>query len=474
MLRRSLLDKFIGVALSLLYFTVLFTFTPELLLLTILTPFIAIATPLLLKYVRKRLYLKNIDNNLIELLSLLTSFESMGLHIQDLFKSINNGDIEISNPYKSVAKEYSIIEKIYGDPLVSLNYLWRRYRGTRLSKFLQGYIDILRTTGDTLGYVESFLQSELINLSNKLSSLLNVIENFFESYLIIILSIILLSGLPGIKVPYAFIYLVILGANIITYIISVGISKLMFFDEPLYFEVLSTLFMIIVTILPSILSVIDTLVVILVAMALMIVYSKISTSYRIVIENRLSDLIEDMYSEAQHGFTIENIFGRIKTTSIELNEFSKRIHKLLSLGYRGSYISSLLDISRLVKEVMKLVLIPIEYSREHHRHLGYIALFLRKINELRQTISSKAKILHIYTLLLPITVYILSYGLQSINSNYGVTPANEVLIKYVIASSIPAWIVASKITSGYSLSSYKNLIIVLENILLYIIIQVLL
>ncbi len=437
--------------------------------LLVLTPFIAVGSGILYSIAYSRYTQRLVDKNLVQLLSLLYGFESIGMHFNDLLHAIASGDVEVSGVYKRVAREYVVLEKIYGEPISSLSKLSRLYSGTRFSRFLQGYVDILATTGDTLSYVENCIDSELEILYNKSLSLVGLIENFYESYLIILLSIIVLSGLPVASFIHSGVYSILLLCSLVGYTIAVYVSRSLYYSESSFSLILSYIYITASCILPLYMGVSSTIAFLIIYCIVAVLYSRLYYSWRISVEDRLVDFLEDLYSETRQGFSVDKAIIRLSGRDRGYSVLVSGLSKLLSLGLNGSMVASRIDTSPLVVESMRMLLTPLEYSSEHYRHVGYTTRLIRRIYSVRERVLSRARILYIYTLILPVTIYSIVYGLKAMSTALAsINPYD--IPGYIVAASVPAWVIACKSTTGYSMYSWKNLLILLENVLLYTII----
>lgn len=413
--------------------------------------------------------IKNIDNELLELLSLLINFEAIGLHMNNLFRMIASKELEVSKALSYVAQKYVFLEKLYSDNIRALSKLAILFKNTRFSKFLEGYLGILQTTGDTLNFTEAALDEELSRLETNINGVITFIENFYEAYLIILLTVIVLSGLPGALKARVFVYYILLIVNSIAFTLSWHIIKKLYRYEPPIILAISYLNIILASLLPLFITLYIVFPILFITTITSIITSRISIEWIRNVESSLHELTEDLYSETKHGFTIDRALERLSDRSIGYKDIAYKITRLLKMGLKGDCIASAINISPLVAKVLKMLLSPIEYSYDHSRHVGYTVKFLRRLYSIRERLATRARVLFLYTIILPITAYIIAYGLLSIASSPFITIDPGELNEYIIASSIPAWFIACRIVDGYSLYSWKNIIMIVENILLYII-----
>ncbi len=415
----------------------------------------------------KLYFIRILDNRFIEFLSLLVNFESVGLHIGDLFALASRGELILPKPYDVVAKKYAAIEKLYGDQIRALSYVQKLTRGSRFSRFIEGYIGILETTGDTLGFTEVVLTDELGRLESSIEGTIGFIENFYESYLIILLTVIVLTILPGASTISPIVYAALLIINTSAYILAITAASRLFYYDHLVSTGFTASLIAFFTLSPLVFPYIAVLTLGFILTSVFIVLTRIVMGWRIRVEEHIYELTEDLYSETRHGFPLDTALKKLSSREEAVYRgLASSIYKYLSLGLRGDTIASHIDTSPLVSRVFRLLLTPMEYSSDHSRHVGYTAKFLRRLYGMRGNVAGRARILYLYTLILPLTAYILGYGLSSIASSILNPSIQTDLIGYVIASSIPAWFTAVKAIDGYSLRSWKNMVIIIENLLL--------
>ncbi len=431
------------------------------------TPFLPLTLYPYLKTLVYRRCIGRIDGELLEFLTLLINFESIGLHINDLFRMIASGEIGSTPHILYAARKYLSLERLYSDHVRALSRLSRIYSGTRFSKFLEGYVGILLTTGDTLAYTEAALNEELSRLETSIGGLVGFIENFYESYLIILLTVIVVSCLPGAPRIDPLIYFLLLCINSIAYLLSGYVTGKLYRYEPRTVSMITYLNILAASTLPLLLPPHILLPMILVFQLASIIISRMSIEWRRALEDSLYELTEDLYSETRHGFTVDRALERLSDKNVGYRGIAYEISRLLKTGLKGDRVASAIDTSPLIARVLKMILSPIEYSSDHSRHVGYTVRFLRRLHSIRGRLSLKTRTLYLYTLVLPVTAYAIAYGLLSMASTTLLRINPSGIIGYVISSSIPAWIIACRIGDGYGVYGWKNILVTLENIVLY-------
>jgi len=468
---KTLLNKLAGSALASISFIItiyIFGLSKNYLLAAPAVMYISfIASEAIEKYSLKQ----RINTGFLEFTTLLLSFESNGLHINDLFHKLATGEVTSPKVYIDIARQYVGIEKLIGDVRRSLSILIKNLPKTKLTKFLEGYIGILETTGDTLRYTESIVENELNELRNSTNNLLALVENFYEVYLVSILTIIVITSFPGILISPDVVYLVLFLTNIVAYTISSMVSSRIFYHEPSSMSIATIILFALLIVFIKILGTIYTLVIMIIVIVLSSFISNEILGWRKRVEYSLHELIEDLYVEAQHGFPIDRALNRLSEKDTAYSWIASELSKILSLGVKGGKLADLVDTTPFITKILRLVLSPIEYSGNHSRHLGYVLRYIRRINSIRNSVKGRANVLYAYTLILPPTIYVVAYSLQSMASSGFLIIDPTSIPSYVMVSSIPAWIIVSKITNGCGLCSLKTLFIVLENLLLYILIS---
>jgi len=422
----------------------------------------------LIRFIRTVYIIYKLDKDFLEFLSILLSFESNGLHINDLFKQAARQEIILPGIYSNIAKEYVVVEKLMGNSRRALSLLANNLPGSKLTEFIEGYIGIMDTTGNTLEYTKTTIDMELNSLENSMGTLLTIIEGFYEAYLIILLSVIILSSLPnpidiGFIVKYI---LVIIGLG--GYLVANFLSQKLYYDEPLFFTVFTTIFICALWILIDYFGILRTsLISAGIILASIILWRK-TFYWKKKVESNIHSLLEDLYIEAEQGFTIDRALMRLSKRNNAYSWVAEELSNMLSLGIKGSRIASLINVTIFVRKALSLILAPLEISANHSKHLGYLLRLFRRITGIRKNVRERTRILFAYTLVLPPTIYTISYALKTM-APFGLTGVNPLdLLGYVLVSSISASLIVSKISDGCGLYDLKTLLIILENLILYL------
>lgn len=459
---------FVVIAVSTAYiFTTIVIFKETYLL--FFTPVISISSIPFLNFLKKTMYVRNIDRYFLDFLLLLISVETVGLRLTDLFLRIAKGEMDAPQVYVDIARTYYNIEQLYGgNTHKALNTFLKILPRSKLKRFIEGYLGILETTGNTVNYTESYVSAELDRLEASLNGLVNIIENFYEAYLVILLSIIVISSLPVATYLQLLIYLIMFLIGIVGYVIAGIISKKIYLEEPFMFTVLVFAILSLVTFL-LISDMFSTSIALSIVAIISgyILWRKYSEP-RNNIEEHVYELTEDLYMEASQGFSIDTALMNLSGRVGEYSWIAQELSKLLRLGICGNDVLRILNLTSLLKKIMNMLLSPIEVSANTTKHIGYVLKFYRRIRSIRSNISDRIKTLYTYAFLLPPTMYSIAYGLKymSIQSFLPIDP--YMIPGYVFLASLSASFTANRIVKGSGVSDLKILVILLENILLYL------
>lgn len=466
--RNIIKTMFVVIAISTAYVLTTIVIFKEAYLL-FFTPMIGISSIPLLNFLKKTMYIRDIDKHFLDFLSLLMSIETVGLRLTDLFLRIAKGEMDAPQVYVDIARTYYNIEQLYGgNTHKALNAFLKILPQSKLKRFIEGYIGILETTGNTVNYTESYVSAELDRLEASLNGLVNIIENFYEAYLVILLSIIVISSLPITVHLQLLIYLIMFLIGIIGYVVASIVSKKIYLEEPFMFTIL------VFTILS-----LATFLLISSMFLTSIVLSTIATTSghmlwrkysraRNNIEEHVYELTEDLYMETLQGFSIDTALMNLSGRAGEYSWIARELSKLLKLGIYSNNVLRILNLTPLSKKITSMLLSPIEVSANTSKHIGYVLKFYRRIRSIRSSISDRIKTLYAYTFLLPPTMYSIAYGLKymSIQSFLPIDP--YMIPGYVFLASLSASFIANRIVKGSGVSDLKILVILLENALLYL------
>lgn len=438
------------------------------LVLVFLAPLIFFSTFHVILFIKRRLFFYKLDRDFLDFITILMSFESNGLSINDLFNMAIKHEISLPRAYRDLARMYVSIESVTGSSYKALNILARNLPRSKLRNFIEGYVGILETTGNTLEFIESYINSELSRLEDSMNNLLNIIENFYEAYLVILLSLIVLSSFPSIYSLSDMIYLALVCMGFVGYFIASFIAEKLYYQEPTPLT-LSALTLIAITyVFLKNNMFIETIVVAMVATLISYLLWKQLYSWMYSVEEQVYELSEDIYVESSQGFSLDTALINLSSRTTSYSRVAKELAGLIKLGIKGHLAGRLLRLPPLSKKILSLLLAPLEITSSKDKHIGYILKFFRRIRSIRNSLSNRVKTLYAYVLLLPPTIYAVAYALKTMDVTEYLPIDPYIIPGYVLLSSMSAWLVVNRIAKGCGLGDIKILIILLENLILYL------
>ncbi len=419
-------------------------------------------------FLRKQLFTYKLNRDFLDFITILMSLESNGLGLSDLFLMACKDEIRLPSVYKELAEAYTSIEAVTGSSYKALSILAKSLPSSKIKNFLEGYVGILETTGNTLEYIESYIDAELSKLEDAMNNLLNMVENFYEAYLVILLSIIMLSSFPSISSLTNVIYLILMLLGFGGYFAAGFISEKLYYEEPMLFTFLSLLLITLMYIFLRNNMFIPTIILVTVFTLSSHVFWKKYYLQKHIAEEHVYELSEDIYMESNQGFSLDIALMNLSYRATGYSWIARELAKLIKLGIKGYYIDELLKLTPLSKKILNLLLSPLEITSSKGKHVGYVLKFFRRIRSIRENLSNRIKTLYAYVLLLPPTVYAIAYALKTMNISEYLPVDPSIIPGYVLLSSVSAWLVANKIARGYGLIDVKILLVLLENLVLYL------
>ncbi len=411
------------------------------------------------------LFIKSLDNKLIDFLAILYSLESAGIHIDKLLRDLGLGKILLGDAYKRLGEQYIVFESATGSMVSALRQLSKAIYRSRLSKILNEYIDVFISSGDTRGYIKSALDTEISLLKDKLNNNFILIDNIYESYLIILLSSILLVFIPGISKYIVLLPLFIGISGIIAYIIASIIVENLYLNESVYLFIL-TIFLLILLAFLSFIQNIIYYIIVLVLIAIVSILANIYYKNYKMIDDVAVMLLEDLYTEATKGFTIEAGISRLSSRS-RYSVILEPINRLMDIGLELKDAVSFHRFPPLASMIMKSIVIPLRYTGEHARYLASIMTSVHSILWARRAVLERTRIYIGYAFTLPIVSYIVMYGFLDM---FPGSRGSGLLVNTILLASISAALVAGRLRRGCGLCDIKIVLaMALLNVLLYFI-----
>ncbi len=422
----------------------------QFLYMVLIIPITIIIAYFLFPLIKKYSFKVGLEEDFPDFLALLSTFELNGLKLDNLFDEASKGNIVLSKPYQELARIYKSLSNIDPDPYVSIRRLADYVPSDKIKRFLRGYSEILISTNDTLTYISSYLEEEFAAIKTRVSNTLNLIDSLFEGFLIILLGLIVYSLMPLAYFSSSILMLIIVLMGLISYIITLRITSLTVRGNTTLSR-FATDFLII-GIYPLLVAFIQCNIFIhaLVFAVSALILRILDVSDKI--ENEAIGFIEELYSDARQGIPID---VAIINSSHRRSGFLVKIADFLKMGLKSWEILSVLKLPPLVRKIFLLTLTPIEYSRNHQRHLGYVLTMLDNIRGLRRSLSERSNFYFLYILTIPMVVIVFFKTFIGINVGLIKSSMDYVLIRNTTYIAVyESAVIASIINKG---SWYKSL-----------------
>lgn len=387
----------------------------------------------------------SLENELPDFLALLLTFEANGIRLDEVLEEASKNKLVLPKPYQKLSLIFSVLSRITNDPYTCLKKLAEYIPSNRVKNFMRGYAEVLITTGDTLSYIDSFINEEFSVLKMRINNIVSFIDMLFEGFLIILLGILVYSLIPLGGLPIELVVFIIVMLSLFSYILAYKLLELTYYYMSTFYVFLTIAFIVstpVILFLIQDLMVVYTLIIILAGLFL---YFK----HRIFeeIDSQTMVLLEEVYGESRLGMPIDSAL--IKVIDRLDGPFTK-ITDLLKMGAKPNEIVNAINFSQLSRKVFSLLLTPVEYSKSHYRHIGYIINILDHIRGLRKSLSERSKIYYIYVLTLPLVVLVFMNTLLNMDSSMIYQGIDQVFMKKMTYVAVfESLIIASMIDKGY-------------------------
>ncbi|MCD6301445.1 MAG: hypothetical protein J7L82_05175, partial [Staphylothermus sp.] len=333
---------------------------------------------------------------------------------------------------------------------VSIRRLAVHVPSDKIREFLRGYSEILISTNDTLAYISSYLEEEFAAIRTKVSNTLNLIDSLYEGFLIILLGLIVYSLMPLVYFSPSLLALLIVLIGIVSHIIALRVTSLAVRENNSLCKFVIDFLIIGIYPLLAVFLPCNILVHALIFVVSATILRSMDTSDRI--ENEAINFVEELYSDARQGIPMD---VAIINSSKRRGGFLTKIADFLKMGLKPWEILSTFKLPLLVKKIFLLVLTPIEYSRNHQKHLGYVLTMLDNVRSLRRSLSERSNFYFLYILTIPIVVIVFFKTFVEINSGLVRSPTDYMLVRNTAYIAVyEATVIASIINKG---SWYKSL-----------------
>jgi len=404
----------------------------------------SIALYLVVKPSLNRFFTKlKLESEFLDFISLLVTLEASGLRLDEVLLEASRGKLLLPNPYDELSRKYAVLEKVSSDPYTCLRTLAKTVPSIKVARFLEGYSEVLVSTNDTLRFVETRLSEEVKSLQARIESYASMLDTLFESYLIILLGIIVYAAMPLIQLPAVLIGFMISLISLTALLIAFKLSSLTMYSISLAFTLptllLSVITPVLVVVNPRILLV-HLLVTVVVGIILYYVLKGV-----LDMEREFELLSEELYAATRQGLPVDYSIVRI-ASSWNSGFLVKKVSDLLKLGVKPRDLTSVFNLPPLPKRVLELILAPIEYVKGSPRYIGFVLNIVESVKSLRRVLRDRGRVYLVYILIL----LAVTLALARVLDKMGLVATGSDVVKAVLYTSVfESIIIASTISTGY-------------------------
>ncbi len=415
-------------------------------------------------YIEHITYLRGLDNGYMDFITLLSSMENAGIHVDKLLRELGRGNIYINNSYTLLGKQYVVFEELTGSVPSAITRLARTVEGSRVARLLTGYVDSITTSGDTRSYIDTVLREEHSRLQGALQNSLTLIDNMYESFLIVLLAAILFTLMPGIGRVTAVLPLIISVAGAAAYMVAGFVTSKICLGEPLFSgAVVYSLLLILALAAMAMPFMLFMLLALVATLPLSIMHA---VYYRAVsrIDSTAINMLEELYSEASKGFDIESSIAKLVSMGKYLSILGP-INRLAEIGVGLREAVENISYPPLATRIIRSIVLPIGYISVHDRYLASVLSATRLMLEARRSVVERTRLYIGYAFSLPLVSYIVLRSLPM-----GTHCPLDGVFSSIMIASIAAALVANRLRKGCGLCDVKIIASSLAiNIILYLI-----
>lgn len=394
-----------------------------------------------------------LDRYFIDFIAYLGGFELGGLRIYDLFKAINRSEVDIDDCYKKIAGLYVILENSLGDPRIALRELGSLIRGSKLSDFIKDYNNILFTSSDTVTYVMSTMRNEFTYIKTKIYEKLKLVELLYESLLVVVLGISILTILPLWSLPPLIGVFVLLLMGFLGYLVSIRVLKETYYVIPDVVLLLDLIYLLLSTMIS--IHVLNGLVFHVILLTVFHVVTRPIVNSVKFIEDRSMRILSEVYSRTALGETIDVALLN-SINHVDSREF-KAIYYCLLYGLNTSEVVRRLSLPVFSRRIISLLGFLVNYSSITSNYVAAITQFTDEIINLRKQIGEKARSYILYSIILTTLITVSYIVIRQIPSILG-RGIFETLATYVytsiLVSSMPAILLYDRGFTSSKISIY--------------------
>ena len=336
----------------------------------------------------------------MEFLTLLLAFETSGLRLPRLLVEIAEGRVEASGYIKELANKFKVLEKTMMEDYSALRKLAELAGSPMVADFLRGYSEVATTSGETLRFVESYLERVSSYLESRLEGMLRFMEGVYEGLMLAVFGLVALSVVPMAGVNPRMLTSAIILAALASYSIVLKVSENVLTLSRV--EHIATITLMGLTLVTELGGTWTLLHMLLLALALVLVAPLARRA--VEIEKNVVDFLEEAFSMTRHGIPLEQVFHHVEFGSDPL----KLLKRVLLLGY--DYVQLLGALPDLARRALYQLLAPLQYTSKHEKISSYVLRFVELISDARARLERRGLTYMVYSFIFPAVVYV-SYAL---------------------------------------------------------------
>ncbi|WP_440060090.1 hypothetical protein ACSU1N_02760 [Thermogladius sp. 4427co] len=339
------------------------------------------------------------DTELLDFLILLLAFESSGYKLPRLLGEVASKEYPVPEGIRILASRFKVLEKVIPDDSTALRKLAELYGGSRVSDFLRGYSEVMIISGDTIRYVESYLEQLIAVIRAKLENTMRIIESVFEGIMLFLFGLIALTIMPVQGLSTRFLLMLLPLSGVASYIVVLRVSEDILTQSSI--EHIASIMLVFLTMV-----VYNQQLALIHLVLVALVFSVLSLRVRreVELEREVLTMLEEAFSMTKQGIPIDQVIRQLDFKNEELRLFKKSfIHGYLD----GNILSKLPPFAR---RILTYTTIPSNYSSNHDRIVAYTLRFAESVRDTRIRVEKRGLSYIVYSLIFP-AVVLISYTL---------------------------------------------------------------
>lgn len=394
------------------------------------------------KFVEK----KGLESSFLDFLTIILPLEYSGLKLDQIFLEAVKGGVTLPKPYLDLAKRFYSIYVVTQDPYDSVKALASTVPWDKLRVFLNGYVDVSLRVGDSVRYVESFVEEELGRLRSRVEEVFNLIDNLFEAYLIVALGIVVYFSLPIVPIPALVFSTLISAISTVAFLASIKILNLASLDMDVFSFYLTLTLLVSTPFITNVLGdlfYLHSLTIIAIGLILYLINRRF-----LLLDVSFNSFVENVYAEAKEGYPIDQAVIRASSTC---GNPVKWIGVLMNLGFKSTSIINVFKLPKIHRRVLNSIIAPVGYCKVSISYLNVVLKVLDNLRSLRARLGERTRVYYFYVGLMLVALITVIKVFSTI-PGFGFKPSIG-LIQVVYSTIVASLILASCFRNGFWYSS---------------------